>query len=189
MKKEKRFIIWSNDDLNIDDWQDFLEEAYPEIEDEFDKWQIIYNENDYYLDDERANLNVILLNEIVVLGSIGRWNGTAKGYKVIKSGNIADCLNDSDCDYATWYCDSYNFKFEGHHHDGTNRYLYRVFKEGVTEEQKERFYDAIYYGKCNDRMISRYTESIRPYIAYVYGWSGKKKKIVWTAGTKSGRVA
>jgi len=168
--KNKERIIWSNENLDIKDWQYFLEEEYPEVENEWEKYSLIEEENGYYLEDERLNLDIRLPNEIVVLGDIGRWNGRVNGYKTIKSGNVKDCLYDEDCGYCTWYCDRYNFKFKGHHHDGSNCYTYRAFRDWVTEEQKDRFYDAIYYGKCNDRMIRRYTESIKPYIAKVYGW-------------------
>lgn len=180
---KKQWLIWTNYYLELNDWKDYLDEEFPDVENEYDKWQLVHEENDCYLEDERANLNIQLPNEIIVFGSIGRWDGTAKGYKVIKSGNIKDCLYDGCCDYTTWYCDRYNLKFEGYHHDGCNRYLYRVFREWVTEEQKERFFDAIYFGKCNDRMIRRYTESLRPYIASIYGWNGEKKNLVYRNDT------
>lgn len=161
-------IIWSNE-IDLDDFREYIEDEFPEAESESEKWEIACEINNDYLEDERENLRIDLPAEIVIIADLGRWDGRANGYKVIPSGNIAGCLYD-DCDYITWYCDRYNFRGDGIHHDGKNHYLYRVFREELTEEQKSRFLDAIYYGKCNDRMIRRYTKSIRPYIAEVYGW-------------------
>ena len=58
-------------------------------------------------------------------------------YKDIPSGNIRDCLY-ADTDYTEWYVDKYgDLRADAIHHDGTNHYLYRVFKEGVSETQME----------------------------------------------------
>lgn len=117
----------------------------------------------------REDLNVLLDNDIVVIADLGLWNGRKSGYKVIESGNISDCLvNDSD--YCEWYCDSNNFRCTAHHHDGTNHYLYRMFKVGLTEHQKQTFLSKIYFGRVTPKDITRYTKSIRPNIAKVFGW-------------------
>lgn len=140
-------IIWSNWDDELDD-PDMLAE---------------------YLEDERANLNVKLGAPIIVIADLGLWNGRRKGYKMINSGNIKDCLYD-DCDYITWYCDRYNFRAVACHHDGVNRYLYRELRENLTFAQRENFLYKLVHNEANERMIRRYTKSIRPEIAKVYGW-------------------
>lgn len=140
-------IIWSNWDTEADD-PDRLTE---------------------YLEDERVNLNIKLDGMIVVIADLGLWNGRRTGYKLISSGNIKDCLYD-DCDYITWYCDRYNFRAVATHHDGINRYLYRVFRDGLSGIQIGNFLRKVVRGEANERMIRRYTKSIRPEIAKVYGW-------------------
>lgn len=140
-------IIWSNWDDELDD-PDMLGE---------------------YLEYERANLNVKLGAPIIVIADLGLWNGRRKGYKIINSGNIKDCLYD-DCDYITWYCDRYNFRAVACHHDGINRYLYRELRESLTFAQRENFLYKLVHNEANERMIRRYTKSIRPEIAKVYGW-------------------
>ena len=140
-------IIWSNWDTEADD-SDRLTE---------------------YLEDERANLDIKLDGMILVIADLGLWNGRRSGYKIISSGNIKDCLYD-DCDYITWYCDDYNFRAVATHHDGINRYLYRVFRDNVSGIQIGNFLHKLVRGEVNDRMIRRYTKSIRPEIAKVYGW-------------------
>lgn len=144
---DNNLVIWSN-------WN-------PEMEDDYDL--------DMALEDERANLNIKLNGMIVVIADLGLWDGRRMGYKLISSGNIKDCLYDN-CEYITWYCDRYNFRAVACHHDGINRYLYRVFRDDVSGTQIAKFLHRVARGEANDRMIRRYTKSIRPEIAKVYGW-------------------
>ena len=165
----KERTIWTNI-LNYEDWKEYLEEEYPDEDgyDEDDRWNRMYEINDEYFDDEIANLN-IRTNGIIAIGDIGRWNGRVSGYKEVGD-RISDCLY-SECDYVKWYVDRYkNFRMTGHHHDGTNYVLYREWKDGITEEQKENFLDKAYYGKLSKNDISRYTQSLGKKIAEVYGW-------------------
>ena len=163
--------IWSNYDLRLEDFEDAFkdeEEYLGEKLTEDRKYELMDSWNDMYLDDERYNLNIDLPEDIIIIADIGTWRGRFDGYKEIK-GNVADCLY-SECDYVTWYCDRYNFKATCIHHDGTNYLLYRTWKEDVSETQKENFKNAILERKLTPQMISRYTKSLRPYIAEVYGW-------------------
>lgn len=161
-------VIWSSD-IDMDDWEQFLDEEYPDA-DENERYAIVNDLNNSYLDDERANLDIQLPEEIVVFGDIGTWQGTRHGHKIIKSGNIRDCLFDGS-DMVTWYCDRYNMRCDTVHHDGRNHYLYRMFRRGLSEWQKDNFLaNAFRDGSWNDRLIRRYTESIRPQVASVYGW-------------------
>lgn len=174
MKNNEKYIIWSNWNLDIDDecWADYFSQMEDDLEEEFsddEKWEMMYELNNEYLDDERCNLNIKLDDDIIVIGDIGRWNGRVRGYKLIESGNIRDCLSD-ECDYCTWYCDRYNFRFDGIHHDGTNHYLYRQLRPELTWEQRDNFLWKLSNEHVSDRTIRRYTKSIRPEIAKVYGW-------------------
>lgn len=164
----KKHVIWSSE-FDMNDWLDFINEEYPDTSEE-DRYELVCELNDLDLDDRRDDLDIQLSEEIVVLGDIGTWRGARHGRKVIETGNIKDCLY-SDTDGATWYFDRYNVRCDAYHHDGTNHYLYRVFRSGLSDEQKEYFLSGVYHdGKWDDRMIRRYTESIRPHVAKVYGW-------------------
>ena len=128
-----KHIIWSDMNLNPDDWRDsykdFLEinEIDGNPNDEHGLYEYMVETNGEYLSDERENLNVQLSQPIIVIGDIGRWNGRVMGYKMIDSGNIKDCLY-SDTDMTEWYVDKYgDLRADAVHHDGTNHYLYRVF--------------------------------------------------------------
>lgn len=166
-KKQTERLIWQNMDLSIDDYNDFLSEEYPEVTGENERIDLINELNQMYLDDERMNLNIELDNPIIVIADLGLWNGRKSGYKFIKSGNIKDTLYDNNCDYCKWYCDRYDYKFIGHHHDGTNCYIYREVKD---MDKIDILTEKLYNGTATQADITRYTRSIRPYIAKVYGW-------------------
>lgn len=174
----KKYIIWQNYniDLEEEDYKDFLKEYYPDVTSEEEKYYIIEELNSQYFEDERVNLNILLDDDIIILADIGLWDGRRRGYKELHSNNIADCLQFAkDCNYGEWFVDSYgNLKSRQTHHDGTHYLLYRAWKKGVTEEQKESVLDGLYNGTISKRTIQRYTEGIGKYIVEVYGWRVKK---------------
>lgn len=131
---------------------------------------IMYDMNDDYLYDERANLNIKCGQPIVIIASLGLWNGRHQGVKIIRSGNIADCLY-IEHEYAEWYVDGYhNLRATVPHHDGTNYYLYRLFKDNITEDQVARFSDKVCDGTLTPADISKYTINLGDKINEVYGW-------------------
>lgn len=163
-------IIWSNTDINVADHAEFLQEAYPEITDPDKQYALCCEMNANYLDDERANLDIELPHEIICIADLGLWYGRRMGYKMIESGNIADCLYDPECDYCTWYVDRYNdLRFTGVHHDGTNHYLYRELRD-LSDKQMENFLDKLHTGRLTRRDINRYTMSVGIHVNKVYGW-------------------
>ena len=177
-----RHIIWSNQNLDVDDWREDYKEFLEanELDDDPNDEQALYEwmeETNYdYLSDERVNLNVQLSQPIIVIGDIGRWNGRVMGYKMIDSGNIKDCLY-SDTDMTEWYVDRYgDLRADAVHHDGTNHYLYRVFKDGVTDTQIENLQDKIYNGKVTRADITRVTKRLGDDIAGVYGFPIPKQR-------------
>lgn len=174
----KKYIIWQNYniDLKDEDYKDYLKEYYPEVNNEEEKYRIIEELNNYCLEDERARLDILLDDDIIIIANIGLREGRQRGYKELHSNNIADCLQFAeDCNYGEWFVDSYgNLKSRQTHHDGTHYLLYRAWKKGVTEEQKESVLDGLYFGTISQRTLRRYTEGIGKYVAEVYGWRVKK---------------
>lgn len=178
--KAQRHVIWSNTDLDIDDWREaykeFLEanelENDPNDENAIYEW--MYETNNEYLNDERANLNIQMPQSILVIADLGLWNGRAMAYKEIPSGNIKDCLY-SNTDYTEWYVDNRgDLCAEAIHHDGTNHYLYRVYKDSVTETQRENLKEKIYSGRATRADITRITKRLGDEIGNVYGWNFPK---------------
>lgn len=169
MYDETCHLIWSNVHLNYADWKDSLEEEYPDRTEQ-ERELLMYELNDEYLEDERANLNISLGMPIIVIGDLGFWYGRRHGYKVIGTGNISDCLYD-DCDYLTWYVDGVgDLNCDASHHDGTNHYLYRVFRDGTTPRQMSNLEQKICRGTATWKDITRVTTKVGPTIAKVYGW-------------------
>lgn len=163
-------IIWSNMDINVEDWSDFLQEEYPEVTDPDKQYELCCEMNANYLDDEKANLDMELPNPIICIADLGRWNGRCMGYKMIESCNIADCLYDPECDYCKWYVDRYNdLCFSGAHHDGNNHYLYRELRD-LSDKQMENFLEKLHTGRLTRRDIRRYTTSVGIHVNKVYGW-------------------
>ena len=169
---ENKHLIWSNYDLDYEDWRDFLEEEYPNLS-ENERVARMYELNDDYLDDERANLDIQLSHPILVIGDLGLWHGRRMGYKEINSGNIRDCLyTERDIDYATWYVDKLgDLRCDAIHHDGTNHYTYRVYKDAATDAQKELLKEKLYRGIATRGDITRVTRRLGDEIARVYGWT------------------
>ena len=182
IRTNDRHIVWSDQNLDIEDWREGYKEYLEanELDLDPDDEQAIYEwmveTNGEYLSDERMNLDIQLSQSIIVIGDLGRWNGRVMGYKVIDSGNIKDCLY-SDTDFTEWYVDRYgDLRADAIHHDGTNHYLYRVFKEGVTDSQIERLQDKIYMGKATRADITRVTKRLGDEIGRVYGWDFPKSR-------------
>ena len=177
-----RHIIWSDMHLDVDDWREgykeFLEmnelDYDPNDEQALYEWMVETNGD--YLSDERVNLNIQLSQPIIVIGDLGLWHGRVMGYKEVPSGNIRDCLY-ADTDFTEWYVDRYgDLRADAAHHDGTNHYLYRVFKRGVTDAQIENLQDKIYCQRATRTDIARVTQRLGDSIASVYGFRIPKQR-------------
>lgn len=177
LTKEKRFLIWSNYDLDYDDWREALEDEYPELS-ESEREELMYEINGDYLDDERSNLDIQMSRPILVIANLGLWYGNRMGYKEIPSGNIRDCLySERDIDWSTWYVDQLgDLRCDAIHHDGTNHYLYRVYKDGATETQIDNLLVKIYEGRATRKDITRVTRRLGDEIAEIYGWAIRKRE-------------
>lgn len=166
----KKHIIWTNRDLKLEDWEDCLKDWEPDITDERERWDLVYRWNDELLGDERANLNIPVPGGILCIADMGLWNGRRSGYRRVGN-NIRDCLSGTCGDYVTWYVDEHgDLCCEDIHHDGTNYYTYRAWREGVSSRQKENLGQKLYQGQATRQDITRLTRRLGPEIAKVYGW-------------------
>jgi hypothetical protein len=175
-KKDKKRIIWSNIDLNVEDWKEGykqwlelneIDDRDPEDEDDVYEWAV--ETNDEYLDDERENLNKLVDGRILVIGDIGRWNGRVDGYKIL-SNNINEIfnINSRGFAFAEFYGDGHNVRATEHHHDGANYYLYRIIRE---DRNVDKLLDAIYNGEeITSSKLNYYTKSLYKDVAKIYGW-------------------
>ena len=109
---------------------------------------------------------------IIAFASVGTWRGPRQGYQILGS-NIADILY-SQCDDAEWYGDSYNIRGRMIHHDGMNYALYRIAKD---RSEAERIADKIYSGEIDEVGFRKRTRSLYPYVADIYGWKIRRRKL------------
>lgn len=168
----KKRIIWSNMNINPDDWKEIYKEIAEEngwdedTDDENNLWNYIYEELDHYIDDERMNLDVTTDGRILVVADLGLWYGRRQGYRILDR-NVKNILS-ADVDYVEWYSDGYNIKATATHHDGTNYYEYRVIRE---DRNIQNLLDAIDNGEeITRKKLNYYTRSLEPYVRRVYGW-------------------
>ena len=97
-KQGRDHLIWTNNPyyLDYEDWKESVDYVLEEYDNEEpsdeERWDIVDEINNTFLEDERANLNVNVGSTIYAIADVGRWNGRADGYKEIKSGNLSDCL-------------------------------------------------------------------------------------------------
>ena len=172
----KKHIIWSNMNLDIEDWREDYKEWLeineindrdPEDEDDIRDW--MYETNSEYLYDEQMNLNKVIDGRILIIGDLGLWHGRVSGYKLLGN-NIKEIfnINSRGFDYADFYGDGYNIRATEAHHDGVNHYLYRVIRE---DRNIDNLLDAIYRGEEISRSkLNYYTKSLYKYVKEIYGW-------------------
>ena len=169
MAADNRHVIWSNYDLDYEDFRDQIEEAYPEAS-EAERFQLMHEINDDFLDDDRMNPNIPLGQPILVIADLGLWFGRRLGYRDIASGNLRDCLY-SENDYSTWYVDNDGeFRCDDIHHDGTNHYRYRVYREDADDADREDLKEKLFFGTVTEEDIEQYTRKLGDIISEVYGW-------------------
>lgn len=130
--------------------------------------EFLYEENAIWHNDERMNLNITTANPILVIADLGLWDGRKTGYKVQRSQNVGDILLTHQGDCVTYYADCYNVYCDDTHHDGANHY---IFRELIGPAEKcWPLLNAIYSGNDYSALMRRYSRSILPYVAKVYGW-------------------
>ena len=79
--------------------------------------------------------------------------------------------------YSTWYVDRLgDLRYGAIHHDGTNHYLYRVYKDSASPPQIELLKEKLYRGIATRADITRVTRRLGDDIAKVYGFSISRQR-------------
>lgn len=165
---EKR-TVWSDHDLNLRDWiKDLVAEEPGLTREEYETCMVETNAG--YLDDERANLDIPVDGDILVICDLGLWDGRHSGYTLIPDGNLSDCLQ-YRYDSAEWYVTKDGeFCSSQWHHDGCNHYTFRKFRDGATEDERSDLLEKLYDGTAKQADIDRVTEKLGYRVGEVYGW-------------------
>lgn len=177
-KKSNPHIVWSNYNLNLEDWIDDIKERLDECGVDYSDWDEnkFYEEmvevNNLYFEDEKCNIDIPTEGRIIEIADVGLWDGRRMGYNLLDEHNIKVCLNfKRDCEYAEWWVDSHNnLRSRQTHHDGTHYILYREVKPEITSDQLDNFCWKLYRGKATSKDITKYTRAIGKQVRNVYGW-------------------
>lgn len=156
-----KHVIWTSE-VNTEDYAEYFEEMGYTKENGYSEDEIyqiacdIVND-DYYA--TRANFDIKLDNNIVIVADLGLWNGRQHAYKVIGS-NLKNTLQSqiNSMSEIEFYTDGYNYCADEYHHDGTNHYVYRVLKDGVSAD------------KLTDKNVMKYTKSLKKTVNNIHGW-------------------
>ena len=168
-----KFVIWSNEVLDMADWHEEIEANYPDASPD-EVLELAYEMNSEYIHDEILNLAIPLSNSVLAIADLGLWNGRRPASKEISPKTIGDILateHDSDA-----YCDTWELNSVGDlchiysHHDGVNRIVYREIKPDVSPARIENLRRKIALGTAKRSDITRLTSSLGPRVKSVYGW-------------------
>jgi hypothetical protein len=174
--KEKKHVLWSAKQ-DYSEWIKELRDEYPEKTEE-ELLELAGELNNDYLFDLRTELNINLSRKILLIADLGLWNGRRSGYQEIGS-NVKDCFY-SNNDLPEWYIDKDgDLRCIDTHHDGTNYYIYRVYKENATDEQIDNLKCKIYDNTYTWDDVKKITCRLGDVIGEVYGWKfpGRKPTI------------
>lgn len=149
----KKRTLWTNDFDYIDEYAEMLKADYPDyFEDINDEDKI--NKRAYEL---ACDFNA----------DLGLWNGRFPAVKELNTKDTAECFY-SDCDTLEWYIDEHNnLCATASHHDGGNSYIYREWKDNISDTQKDNFFDKVYNGNLERKDITRYTKAIGKYFTEI----------------------
>ena len=104
------------------------------------------------LEDLRMSLNIEVKSEIVGYAELGLWDGIHRHMFCTGYVNMRNLIGEAE--YGTsYYLEGEDFKMKYAHHDGNNVYVFRIWKDGVTEEQKEELkenFDVIKFYELTD---------------------------------------
>lgn len=178
----KRMIWDSRPDLSKEDiayiradMKEMEVEGADSLTDEEVEAYYLNNINPDYYDGERSNLDRELPGTVIAIADLGLWQGRRSGYRILGS-NLNDVLlsHVNGASELSVYGDGYNIRADEAHHDGTNHYMYRMMIPG---KDASPLLNALYEGKDVPKaMLNRYTRSLYPYVARVYGWPCRQKK-------------
>lgn len=174
----KRYVIWDSDAVD----EEFVRCERAEMEFEYpdqtdDWWQEFAKEtNQEYLNYAKLDLSGIEFpKEIIIFVELGLWNinkllysntGTRKVSEVLRSDGYINGRSEIE-----YWVDAYgNLRAKESHHDGTNTYLFRVFKDSVSEKTEQFIVNKVIRGTLTKDDITRYTRRVGKEIADVYGW-------------------
>ena len=158
----------------IEKWKAEIREDYPDYSDDV-LMQLISDDNDLNWEEDIAEISHIdLPDTILCIGQLGLWNGTFIGYKEYP--DLESCFKGHDGEVKFFIDENGDFRAELAHHDGTNHYLFRMWKSSASETARNILMSKIYNKDFSQTDISRYTVRLGDFIGQSYGWAFKGRK-------------
>lgn len=166
-------VIWTSDV----DWKSIEALEKDENLSESVAYEAEREDNLTWLDAEKSNLDIEVQNPILVVADLGLWNGRRSDYRILSGSRVADIFGVQCGDFVTYFADAYNVCCEDIHHDGINRYIFREIRD--PEGYCQPLLDALRGQRNYKALMKRYSKSLLPYVADVYGWpmAGRKRSI------------
>lgn len=125
-------MIWSNNAYEMGEIVKDLMENDPEMDDTL-AWATANSVSEDDLWNAKLDLDSYV-GDLIVIADLGLWNGRRRAVKVIPNAKLSDAVNVCERDYTDWYVEDGEMKIDDVHHDGTNHYLFRAWKDGVNDD-------------------------------------------------------
>lgn len=163
-------LIFTNEisDEDIQAAKEFLEENEMDATSEEKIYEEASFQNAMWFSDEKSNLDIQTEGQIILIADLGLWHGRKQGYKIIGN-NIKDILSSLSEGEVEFFGESKGrqIKARQSHHDGVNHITFREIKPDVNIDNLTN----LLFNNCaTHKDISRYTRSLYPAVASVYGW-------------------
>ena len=168
-------VIYSNDICEVyDNIKNNQADFFPEAEDPNDEarnddeiWSRAYKEIENRLEDEVANLDVDVNGQIILIGTIERWNGSFPAYKLLKTQNIGEALREAMTGFSgdntfEIYVDKGKMYLSQTGHDNPTNPSIIEFRELTNN------FDELENDKPD--ILLKNSRSLAPYACNVYGW-------------------
>lgn len=161
-------MIWSNnayvmkgicDDLMVNDSEmdDYLAWATAESVSDDDLWSA------------KHDLKV-KIGDLIVIADLGLWDGRRKAVRVIPNATLADAMGVVEGEYIDWYVEDGEMKIDAVHHDGTNHYLFRTWKDETNDWKKGLTLHLINHGFDDRETLDVDTRPLGPDVKKAFAW-------------------
>lgn len=133
----------------------------------------IYNEcfvmNAFWYEDVKSELERVDTGEcLIAIADVGFWNGRKSMCKEFNS--LTDCLSTRDDNLELYVDFNGDLRRRTSNHDASSYVLFRYWKKGITERQKENFKCKVFCNNYTKKDIARYTHKVGIEIADNFGW-------------------
>ena len=160
-------------DIDYDAFNEYIKETFDEVEEDSNTYlEILADEQRLNWEIAEEELSEISADEgMIVIADLGLWYGRRSGYKEVKGYTVDKAMTALyNYDDVEMYVEDGDLHMVGYHHDGCNSMIVREWRRGLTDDQKEKFMNALYYGKATEKMIKWYTKGLGKKISAYYGW-------------------